>query len=79
MQKETHLSQGVRSAGDKKERLGTSSLPAADLVQAYGTGADHVVGVGVITGTLGRLHDPDTGGPWDETRAAQTCQFFFVL
>jgi hypothetical protein len=36
--------------GDEKECLGPSGRPAAYLVQAYGTGADHVVGVGVFTG-----------------------------
>ena len=79
MQKETHLPQGVWSTGDEKERLGTSGFPAAHLVQAYGTGADHVVSVGIFTGALGRLHDPDTSGPWDEARAAKARQFFFVL
>src|SRR5215475_4506044 len=79
IQKETHLPQGVRSTGDEKERLGTSGLPAAHLVQAYGTGADHVMGVGVFTGTLGRLLDPDASWPWDVARAAKACQFLFVL
>ena len=55
IQKETHLPQGVRSARDEKERLDASSLPAAHLVQACGTGADHVVRVSVFTGALGRL------------------------
>ena len=71
MQKETHLPQRVRSAGDEKERLDTSGLPAAHLVKTYGTGADHVVGVGVFTGALGRLHDPDASGPWDDSQGRQ--------
>src|SRR4030095_11338969 len=79
IQKETHLPQGVWSAGDEKERLDTSGLPAAHLVQTYGTGADHVVGVGVFTGALGRLHDPDASGSWDESRAAKARQFLFVF
>src|SRR4030095_16702029 len=79
IQKEAHLPQRVWSTGDEKECLDTSGLPAAHLVQACGTGADHVVGVGVFTGALGRLHAPDTSGPWNEARTAQACQCFFVL
>ena len=74
-----HLPQGVRSAGDEKECPGPGGLPAAHLVQAYGTGADHVVSVGVFTVALSRLLDPDTSGPWDEARAAKAGQFLFVL
>jgi hypothetical protein len=35
--------------------------------------------MGVFTGAPGRLHDPDTSGPWDVARAAKAHQFFFVL
>ena len=79
IQKETHLPQGVRSTGDEKERVDTSGLPPAHLVQAGGTGADHIVSVGVFTGAPGRLHDPDARWPWDIAGATYTGQLVLVL
>ena len=79
IQKETHLSQGVRPTGDEKECLDPSGLPATHLVQAYGTGANHVVGMGIFTKAPGRLHNPDTSRPWNVARTTQARQFFFIL
>jgi len=79
IQKETHLPQRVWSAGDEKECLSTSGLPAAYLVQACGTGADHVVGMGVFAGAPGRLRDPNASRPWDVARAAKARQFSLVF
>jgi len=55
------LPQGVRSTGDEKERVDAGSFPPAHLVQTCGSGADHVVGVGVFQGSVGRLRHTDAG------------------
>src|SRR5207244_11283989 len=79
IQEETHLPQGVWATGDEKQRVNPSSLPPTYLVQAGGTGADHVVSVGVFTGAPGRLRDPDASWPWNIAWAADARQLVFVL
>jgi hypothetical protein len=77
--KDTHLPQGVRSTGDEKERLGAGCLPPLHLVDTLRTGADHVVGVWVVKGSPGRLHDTYASWPWDVAGAADAGQLFGVL
>ena len=79
LHKDPHLPQGVRTTGDEKEGLGTSGRPPTHLVNARGTGAHHIVGVRVFEGALGRLHDPDTLGPWSITGAANAGKLVCVV
>src|SRR5688572_8318159 len=68
--KDAGLSQRVWAAGDQEERSDAGCFPAADLVEAGGAGADHVVGVGVVRGAVGWLGETYAGGAGDVAGAA---------